>query len=56
MDDVEVWKERIRCAPDEDLLALRDADYLGLRSLAFEKWTVVIQATEAEIQLRGLTI
>ena len=22
MDDVEAWKERIRCAPDEELLAL----------------------------------
>jgi hypothetical protein len=54
MDEVEGWKERIRRAPDEELVAFREADFLGLVSLASERWAVVIQAAEDELRRRGL--
>ena len=52
MDDVEAWKERIRCAADEELLALCQAGYLGLGHDKSEHWIVLI--IEEEMQRRCL--
>ena len=57
-DDLEAWKYRVSKVPDEELLAFRDADYLGLRSVrsnaASDFWNARISVVEDEIRRRGL--
>lgn len=49
MSGTEVWKEAVRIAPDEQLFALRDANFLGLRDLDGKQWRLRIEVVEEEI-------
>jgi hypothetical protein len=55
MDDVVNWRHKVRLATDEELVALRQADYLGLRNTHDPDRNVYIRIVEEEIQLRGIT-
>ena len=54
--DREDWREVIRRAPDEELLALREADYLGFIQVKSEHWRAVLDAIKDEMQRRGLNV
>jgi hypothetical protein len=41
--DVGFWLERIRHAPDDELLEFHNSDYLGVRSFAAEKASRLLQ-------------
>jgi hypothetical protein len=55
MDDIVNWRHKVRLATDEELVALRQADYLGLRNTHDPDRNVYIRIVEEEIQLRGIT-
>jgi hypothetical protein len=52
--DSEDWREVIRRAPDEELLALHEADYLGLIRMESGHWRDVFDAAEEELRSRGV--
>ncbi|QNI33077.1 hypothetical protein H7849_03615 [Alloacidobacterium dinghuense] len=54
MHDSFVWREKVTTAPDEELLAFREADYLGLRDVECEHWRVPI--VDDEIRRRRLNV
>jgi len=54
MDEIQDWKQKVKLAPDEELTALRETDYLGLRNTPDPKWSAYINIVEEEIQRRGL--
>lgn len=53
-DDLDAWKERIRRATDDELLALQEASLVGLSGPDPEHWKTVIRVTEEEMRQRGL--
>jgi hypothetical protein len=53
-DELDAWKRTVSSVPDEELLALQNADCLGLSSLALERWNALICVVEEEIRRRSL--
>jgi hypothetical protein len=53
-DELEAWRRTVSCVPDEELLAIQNAECLGLRSLASERWNALICVIEEEIRRRSL--
>ena len=54
MADIDTWKDKVHSAPDEELTALLDADYLGLWYAEGEYWLAYIRIVEEELTRRGL--
>jgi hypothetical protein len=50
--DIEIWTLKVRRAPDEELIALRSANYLGLRKIPDERWKLLVEIAEEELRHR----
>jgi len=53
-NDLETWVYKVSCAADRDLIAFRDANYLGLRDIDNEHWNLCIEIVDEEIRLRKI--
>ena len=54
--DRENWRDVIRRAPDEELLALHEADYLGFVRVESGHWRAVFDAVEDELRRRRVNL
>ena len=50
---LEDWTRKIKSAPDEDLVALRKANYLGLSNTGSERLSLYVELVEEELRRRS---
>jgi hypothetical protein len=53
-DELETGGRTVSSVSDEELLAIQNAECLGLRNLASERWNALICVVEEEILRRSL--
>jgi len=50
--DIEDWTSKVRSAPDEELIAFRLSNYLGLRTVHDQRWKMFVEIAEEELRYR----
>lgn len=52
---LEDWTRKVKSAPDEDLIELQNANYLGLRDTGGEHLSLYVELVEEELRRRSIS-